>query len=72
MKILSDIDEKYVQPVKIRVGWENAGKTGVTIGKSIVVGGTFWTPIAWDGDDGPDWHKLAGLEVIRGVEKNDL
>ena len=65
MKILSDIDEKYVQPVRIRITWENAGRTGVTIGKSIMLGGVMWTPVTWDGQDDPDWHKTAGLEVMK-------
>jgi hypothetical protein len=65
VKILSNIDEQYIQPVQIRPGWDKAGRRGVTIGKSVVVGGTFWTPVTWDGEDDPDWFKTAGLEVIK-------
>lgn len=49
--------------VKIKDGWHDAGKEGFIIGEEALIG-QYWTPVLWDGDDDPDWHKSAGLERI--------
>ena len=53
---------KYRQRVAISEGWGDAGKTGVRLGPDVMVGQA-WTPVLWDGEDEPDWHKAAGLTV---------
>jgi len=27
----------------------------------VFVGGQAWTPVLWDGEEDPDWHKSVGL-----------
>jgi hypothetical protein len=55
--------------VRIREGWQGAGKKGTALGMPLVVNGgeMKWIPVLWDGEDDPDWHKAYGLECL--VEK---
>lgn len=56
--------------VKIREGWEGAGKEGVMIGENIFVcHGMEWAPVLWDGEEDPDFHKVAGLQFFFYTEK---
>lgn len=45
----------------IRKDWANEGRSGKRLGPDVEVGGQSWTPIFWDGEEDPDWHKTAGL-----------
>ncbi len=47
--------------VTIKTGWYEAGKRGVVIGDDVHLG-QWWTPVLWDNEDDPDWHKSAGLD----------
>lgn len=47
--------------VHIRPGWYEAGKLGTRLGPDIHVGGQSWTPVLWDSEDDPTFHKTAGL-----------
>jgi hypothetical protein len=47
--------------VQIREKWYEAGKTGRQLGPSVSILGTSWTPVLWDYDEDPDWHKASGL-----------
>lgn len=55
----------FIQKVRIKDGWCEAGKTGVQIGFPVMIG-QLWTPVMWDDEEDPDWHKSAGLEVVQG------
>ena len=46
--------------VKIKKGWENAGKEGITLGKNVYIN-QWWTPIKWDEKEDPDWIKTTAL-----------
>lgn len=50
--------------VKIKDGWPEEGRAGITLGESIFVLGIMWTPVIWDGDRHPEFHKLAGLDIV--------
>jgi hypothetical protein len=47
--------------VQIKSDWFNAGKTGRTLGRKVFIE-QWWTPVKWDDEDDPDWHKTAGLQ----------
>jgi hypothetical protein len=49
--------------LRIREGWHGAGKTGVRLGPDVYVR-QHWTPILWDDEEDPDWHKASGLEKV--------
>lgn len=53
--------------VVIRDGWENAGKRGMVLGPPVFVEQN-WTPVLWDDEDDPDFHKTAGLAAADGGE----
>jgi hypothetical protein len=52
--------------VRIRAGWEQAGRVGRVLGQPVAVGPSSWsyTPIVWDGDNIPSWHRSSGLMEI--------
>ena len=53
--------------VRIKPGWDKAGKVGKTLGPAIYAGqgmGQSWTPVLWDDEEDPDWHKTAGLDEV--------
>ena len=50
--------------IRIKLGWDEGGKEGVLLAGPIRdTGGQDWMAVQWDGDDDPDMHKAAGLEV---------
>lgn len=51
--------------VAIKEGWEGAGRLGYAVGPDVMVSGQEWTPVLWNGEEDPDWHKSAGLEKKR-------
>lgn len=55
---LDDVLPRY----QIKKGWCEAGKSGVRVGADFPINGQLWTPILWDGEEDPDWHKAAGLK----------
>jgi len=67
-KLEASIKEKskgwadYPRKVVIKQGWDQAGRVGYTLGPSTMVVGQAWTPVLWNGEDDPDWHKTPGLE----------
>jgi len=51
--------------VVIKEGWEGAGRVGYTVGPlEVKVCGQKWTPVLWNGEEDPDWHKTAGLRLV--------
>lgn len=60
------------QMVRIKTGWENSGKLGVALGEPVTIyrNSQEWLPVIWQGEEDPDWHKLAGIEkvpILKGV-----
>lgn len=52
--------------IRIRDGYADAGKTGVMLGvESFMVGGQHWTPVHFDDESEPDFHKTASLEYLK-------
>jgi hypothetical protein len=49
--------------VRIKDGWESAGREGALITYAISINGTRWTGVQWDDEEDPDWHKTDGLEI---------
>ncbi len=49
--------------VRIKDGWQDAGKRGVILCKPIHVG-QLWIAVRWDGEEDPDWFKARGLEIV--------
>lgn len=49
--------------VQIRTGWYEAGRRGKRLGPDMHVGGQHWTPVLWDDEEDPDFHKSAGLDA---------
>ena len=45
----------------IKEGWDRSGRVGTRLGPDITVGTMNWTPILWDDEEDPDWHKSVGL-----------
>lgn len=52
---------KYTR-VKIKQGWEGAGRKGTALGEPVFAGQE-WLPVLWDGEEDPALFKLAGIEV---------
>lgn len=46
---------------KIKDGWHEAGRTGVTLGVPVLVE-QLWTPILFDDEEDPDFLKTAAIE----------
>jgi len=59
------------QTVIMRDGWEDEGKIGTVLGE-VFFAQQHWTPILWDGEEDPSFHKTAGLKVFERKPKNDL
>jgi hypothetical protein len=51
----------HADRLRIRAGWGDSGRQGTRIGPDVVLEQS-WTPIKWDDEDDPDWHKTTGLE----------
>ncbi|KKM79726.1 hypothetical protein LCGC14_1347130 [marine sediment metagenome] len=49
--------------VRIKGDWFSAGKIGRQVGPNVSCHDLSWTPVLWDDEVDPDWHKTAGLEV---------
>jgi hypothetical protein len=49
--------------VRIKVGWEDAGRLGKQLGEPVFVQ-QWWTPVLWDDEEDPTFHKTAGLEEV--------
>lgn len=60
----TELQGKPQQRVQIANKWEDAGKQGKIIGASVLMGGLWWTPVEWDDEEDPDWHKTSGLDRI--------
>jgi len=54
--------------VRIKCGWSGAGNSGTAVGEPVFIE-QWWLPILWDGEEDPDFHKLAGIEL---KPKDDL
>lgn len=63
------IDVEKQPRIRIKSGWDQAGRQGVTLGPVITVYGVEWVSVLWDEDDDPDWQKASSLEQL--VEKWD-
>lgn len=58
--------------VRIKEGWWQAGRVGMSVAPATFVDGQYWTGIIWsEGDecDGPEWYKTASLEAITPPKK---
>lgn len=53
--------ETKEERVRIREGWHGAGQEGLRLGPDVFTQQE-WTPVLWDGEEDPDWHKASGLE----------
>ncbi len=49
--------------MRVKDGWQDAGKRGVILCKPIHVG-QLWIAVRWDGEEDPDWFKARGLEIV--------
>lgn len=49
--------------VRIKDGWDELGRIGKQIGPRVTLDDQDWTPVLWDDEDDPGWHKTAGLEM---------
>jgi len=49
-------------PVRVKEGWEEAGRKGTVLGEQIFLG-QWWCPILWEDEEDPDFHKSTGLEI---------
>lgn len=58
------MESKILNLLKVKDGWENAGRMGIRLASDIFCGGRFWTPILWAGEEDPDLHKSEGLEKV--------
>ncbi|HXI90507.1 MAG TPA: hypothetical protein VNO24_10885 [Blastocatellia bacterium] len=54
--------------VRIKEGWQDAGKRGVILCKPVRIGQT-WIAVLWDDEEEPDWFKQRGLEIVTGLPK---
>jgi len=59
---------RYGREVRVKSGWEGAGRQGLCIGDSVILNGVSWTPVLWaggdgDADDNIDYHKTRALEA---------
>lgn len=54
--------------VRIKNGWHEAGRQGLALAEPIYVSGQDWLPIKWDDEVDPDFHKLAGIEVVKHID----
>lgn len=55
--------EKNSVRVRIKEGWEDAGQKGTVLGTNLFVE-QLWTPVKWDDEEDPNFHKTIGLEFI--------
>jgi len=53
--------------VRIREGWEDAGRTGVMYHQTAFGLGQPWSMVLLDGDEDPDCHKSSGLQRLDEV-----
>jgi len=53
--------------IRIRDGWDEAGREGVCLGKKVTSPhtGQEWLPVCWDDEEDPDFFKPAAIEVVR-------
>jgi hypothetical protein len=51
--------------IRIKKGWHDEGKTGVCVGPDADINGQAWTPVLWDGEEDPDFHKAHSLERVK-------
>lgn len=58
---------KVEDRIRIRDGWEEAGKTGTAIGPAFFYG-QLWTPVVWDDNEDPDFVKSIALQRLPDVE----
>ena len=48
--------------VIIKQGWWDEGRVGKRLGSDILIRGIMWTPVLWDDEEDPNWHKSRGIE----------
>ncbi len=63
--------------VRIRTGWAGAGRIGLVLGDMRLIkaypseSGQYWTPVLWEDEEAPTFHKSIGLELFGySVEKS--
>lgn len=57
-----------IYPIRMKAGFEDAGRLGQSLGEHITVNGMQWTPVLWDGEDEPDFVKSKGIEHLKVKE----
>ena len=60
---MTDANLRQGERVRIRAGWGGGGREGMRLGPDVYVRQE-WTPVLWDDEEDPDWHKAAGLEAV--------
>ena len=50
-----------VTKVRIKKGWLGCGREGTRLGPDVTVG-QLWTPVIWDDEEDPTFHKSAGVQ----------
>ena len=51
--------------IRIKSGWDGAGRLGDFLGsENFDCNGQYWTPVLWDNEEDPDFHKTAALEFF--------
>lgn len=58
------VDYMRMPRVRVKEGWDGAGKRGVTLGPAMPVGGMDWVPVLFDNEIDPTFFKLHGLEIV--------
>lgn len=56
--------------IQVRAGWDEAGRKGWRLGPDVYIHQD-WTPVLWDDEEDPTFHKSAGLEPINFQERID-
>jgi len=57
--------------VRIKEGYTNQGRMGITLDKPKKVKGSMWTPILWQNQDKPDWVEAESIKQYQdpnGIE----
>lgn len=48
---------------EIKEGWLEAGRKLTVLGEPIIVNGMSWTPVLFDDEEDPDFHKTAAIKI---------
>lgn len=40
------------------------GRRGQRLGPDVMIGQQLWTPVLWDDEEDPEFHKASGIEAL--------